>query len=104
MACCGLCRSKLKISIKKKKNNITTEKIRKIDIWIEHIEGPYDTFDLPSKSPNKPITLTNNEEITEFYRNENLNNSCISNNKFLLKSINLIEQYFLSFCMTSSTE
>jgi hypothetical protein len=75
MACCGLCRSKIKISIKTKEKNITTEKINKIDIWIENIEGPYDTFDLPSESPNQPIILTNKEEIAEFYRNQNMNNS-----------------------------
>jgi hypothetical protein len=81
MACCGLCRSKIKIPIKMKKN-ITTEKINDIDIWIENIEGPYDPINLPSKPPKKPIIVTNKEEIAEVY----MNNSCLSINPMYIRN------------------
>jgi len=86
MGSCGLCRSKIETPIEKKKKNITTEKIKTIDLWIENIEGPYDTIDLPSKPPNKPIILTNKEEIDEIHRNQNMSNSCISINSMSVRN------------------
>jgi hypothetical protein len=86
MGSCGLCRSKIGTPIEKKTKNITTEKIKTIDLWIENIEGPYDTIDLPSKPPNKPIILTNKEEIDEIHRNQNMNNSCISINSMSVRN------------------
>lgn len=64
MACCGLCRPKIKSIIKPKKT-MTIKKINQIDTWIENIEGPYESIILPSKLPHKPQTITNKEEIAE---------------------------------------
>lgn len=64
MACCGLCRPKIKSPIKTKKN-LTIKKINTIDMWIENIEGPYESIDLPTKPPNNPTNISNQEEIAE---------------------------------------
>jgi hypothetical protein len=64
MACCSLCRPKIK-STNKTNKNITAKKINTIDMWIENIEGPYELIDLPSKPSSKPKTITNKEEIDE---------------------------------------
>jgi hypothetical protein len=72
MGCCGLCRSKKGGPIKKSKN-ITPEKLNIIDTWIENIEGPYDTIDLPSKPADEPKTITNKEERAKTVRNRNVN-------------------------------
>ncbi|CAF0801422.1 unnamed protein product [Rotaria sp. Silwood1] len=64
MACCGLFRPKVKPKIKTNKN-ITKEKLNTINMWIENIEGPYESIILPSKPPHKPKILTNTEEIAE---------------------------------------
>ncbi len=69
MACCGLCRPKIKSPTKTKKN-ITTQKINTIDTWMENIEGPYEPISLPMKSPPKPQKITNKEEIVEAKTNE----------------------------------
>jgi len=69
MACCGLCRPKIK-STRKTEKNITMKKVKKIDIWIENIEGPYESIILPSKPPDKPKTINNKEEIAEAERND----------------------------------
>jgi len=69
MACCGLCRSKIK-STRKTEKNITMKKMKEIDMWIENIEGPYQPIILPSKPPDKPKTITNKEEIAEVERND----------------------------------
>jgi hypothetical protein len=74
MACCGLCRPKMKPKVKTHKN-ITTKKVNTIEMWMENIEGPYEPIILPSKSPNKPKTITNKEEIAEAEANYHSSNS-----------------------------
>jgi hypothetical protein len=74
MACCGLCRPKIKSSIKTK-NTITRKKVNKIDRWMENIEGSYEPIILPSKSPDKPKKITNKEEIAEAERNDHLSDT-----------------------------
>ena len=71
MACCGLCRPKVKPTIKTKKN-ITIQKIHAIDTWIENIDGPYETIDLPNKSPTKPIKMSNQEELAELDKSDQI--------------------------------
>lgn len=41
-----------------------------IDQWMQTIEGPFDTIDLPMKSPPKPKKFTNKEEIMELNAND----------------------------------
>lgn len=71
MACCGLCRPKVKPPTKPKKT-ITTKKIIAIDTWIETIDGPYETLELPTKSPTKPVKMTNQEEVAEVDRSDQM--------------------------------
>jgi hypothetical protein len=77
MGCCGLCRPKMK-SINKNNKNITATKINTIDMWIENIEGPYESIVLPSKSTDKPKIMTNKEEIIEGKPNQNRSNISLS--------------------------
>jgi hypothetical protein len=69
MACCGLCRPKIK-STNKPKKNINIKKINAIDMWMENIEGPYELIDLPTQPPDKPIRISNREEIDEVEEEE----------------------------------
>lgn len=39
-------------------------------MWIENLEGPYESIPLPSQPPDKPNTLTNAEEIVEAQRSQ----------------------------------
>ena len=77
MACCGLCRPKVKSPVQPKKN-ITTKKIHTIDMWIENIEGPYESIQLSSKSPPKPKKITNKEEILEAKIDDNMTETSLS--------------------------
>jgi hypothetical protein len=77
MACCGLCRPKVKPTQKTNKN-ITMKKINTIDMWIENIEGPYEPIDLPFKPSDQPKTITNKEEIAEAQTNHHLSDISIS--------------------------
>ncbi|CAF1362841.1 unnamed protein product [Adineta steineri] len=72
MACCGLCRPKVKATNKINKN-ITSKKINRISMWIENIEGPYEPIILPSKSLDEPKIITNKEEISENNSKSNRN-------------------------------
>lgn len=84
MGCCGLCRSKKGGPIKKSKN-ITPEKLNTIDTWIENIEGPYDTIDLPSKPADEPKTITNKEERAKTVRNRNVNQTNPFNHRQIIQ-------------------
>jgi hypothetical protein len=77
MACCGLCRPKVKSTIKTKKN-ITIKKLNTINMWIENIESPYEPIILPSKPPDKPNTINNKEEIAEAEINSHLSDISVS--------------------------
>jgi hypothetical protein len=80
MACCGLCRPKVKPTIKTNKN-ITRKKLNRIDMWIENVEGSYEPIVLPSKPPDEPKVTTNKEEITEAQRNYQSSNTSVSTNQ-----------------------
>jgi hypothetical protein len=80
MACCGLCRPKIKSTIKPKKN-ITIKKIHTIDTWMENIEGPYESIDLPTQPPDKPMKISNQDEIIEAEGRDISNTSEISQNE-----------------------
>ncbi|CAF4140389.1 unnamed protein product [Rotaria sp. Silwood2] len=69
MACCGLFRPKIKPKIKTNKN-ITKDKLNTINMWIENIEGPYESIILPSKPPHKPKIVTNTEEVAKAQRSQ----------------------------------
>jgi len=66
MACCGLCRPKIKTPITKTQKSLTRKKVETINQWMEAIEGPYSTIELPTQSPKKTLTITNKDEIVEF--------------------------------------
>lgn len=65
MACCGLCRPKIKTPTTKTQKSLTRKKVETIDQWMEAVEGPYSTIELPIQSPKKTLTITNKDEIVE---------------------------------------
>ena len=102
MGCCGLCRAKA--TNKSTSKHLAPEKLTKIDLWIENIEGPYDPIDLPVNPPDEPKIIPNKDELKQNSRNQNtmrIGQLVFWNDEDLFS---VIQIYIRSFPSTRSTQ